>query len=381
MNSVIIVGAGKGKRMKSKVNKILLSLADKPIIARTIEIFEKHKLIDNIALVINRDDKKEIENLIKRYNYKKIKNIAYGGEKRQDSVYNGLKSINAKEQDIILIHNAANPLIRENEITVSINEAKKYGASVCAFPARDTIKIADNGFVIKTLDRKKLWQMQTPQTAKYLLWKKAFKKAKADNFYGTDDVTLIERLGYKVKIVPCSEENIKITAKNDLDFVNKILRNGKVGFGQDSHKFTNKAKPLILAGVVIPNEKGLMANSDGDVVLHSLFNAISQSIGEKSLGYYADDMCKKGIKDSREYLKLILDKLKQKSYKINNVGIMIEARKPKIDMYEEKIKRSLSKLLNVKQDSIGITATSGEYLTPFGKGEAIQVFSIVSIRK
>ena len=382
MNHAIIVGAGKGERMQSKVNKILLSLEEKPIICHTIKKFEDSELIDNIILVINKDDEQEIKNLIKKYNLK-IKNIVFGGEKRQDSVYNGIKAIeNTNNDDIILIHNAANPFVDEKTIKEVIKETKIHGAAVAAIKAKDTIKKVDeDNFVIETLERKKLWQMQTPQAMKYDLAVKAFEQAYKDNFYATDDVALIERLGKKVKIVETNKENIKITTPEDLVIAEKIKTGARVGLGLDSHRFeTEKEKPLILGGIEIPNEPGLKANSDGDVILHALFNALSQAIGGRSLGCYADKMClQDGITDSKEYLKVILKKLEEKNQKINNIGIMMELKKPHLGEYHDKIKESIADLLNIKTEQIGLIFTSGEDLTDFGKGLGIQCYVIAAV--
>ena len=131
MNTAIIVGAGKGERMQSKVNKILLSLEEKPFIYHTIKKFEDSDLIDNIILVINKEDEQEIKNLIEKYNFR-IKKIVFGGEKRQDSVYNGIKTIeNADNEDIILIHNAANPFVDNKTIknvkySLNLRNIKNY---------------------------------------------------------------------------------------------------------------------------------------------------------------------------------------------------------------------------------------------------------------
>jgi len=382
MNIAIILAAGKGKRMESNVNKVLLTLTDKPVIYHTIKVFEDCKDINEIILVANKDNINKLKGLIKKHNFKKIKKIIEGGKYRQDSVYNGLKAIKAKEDDIVLIHNGANPFVTEKTIIDSIKAAEQYGASAVAFPAEDTIKAVDEHyFVSKTLDRSKLWQMQTPQTIKYSLAIKAFEKAYKNNYYGTDDVNLVEKLGHRVKIVECSRDNIKITTKNELETLRALKKTNRFGIGQDSHRFTKKEKPLILGGILIPNEKGLEANSDGDVILHSLFNALSQAIGKKSLSYYADPMCKKGIKDSKEYLKVILKKVKDEGYEINNIGIMIEAKKPRLEHYEIKIKENIAKLCSIDKNQVGVTTTSGEELTAFGKGLGIQVFSVVTVAK
>ena len=158
----------------------------------------------------------------------------------------------------------------------------------------------------------------------------------------------------------------------------------KVGLGQDSHPFEkNKIKPLILGGVKISIEGGLEGNSDGDVILHCICNALSSAIGGDSLGTWADEMClKKGIKDSSQYLKWILGKVEKKSFIIENISISIEAKKPRLSLEMiNQIKHNLASLLTIKIDQIGITITSGEGLTAFGRGEAIQALTIILLKK
>ena len=388
MNYAIIVAAGKGKRMKSDVNKVFLPLLNKPIIYYTIKNFQDCSLIDDIIIAAQKSDVKKIEYIKQKYKFDKIKKIVEGGKERQDSVYNCLKSIKtASDNDIIIVHNGSNPLATENEIIECINAAKRYGASVAGFLLKDTIKKERNGFVENTIDRKQIYQVQTPQAVKYGLIVESFKNANKKNIKVSDDVSLVEALGKKVKIVPCSYENIKITTKDDLKIAEGILMKRKGisasfrgGVGQDSHRFSaDKNKKLVLGGYVVPNEIGLEANSDGDVILHALFNAISSAISDRSLGYYSDEMCKKGITDSKEYLKVILDKLGQKNLKINNISIALEAGKPKLEMHTEKIKESLSKILDIEKEKIGITYTSGEGLTSFGQGKGMQCFALVML--
>lgn len=397
MNTAIILCGGNSTRMNyidSKENKVFIEILGKPIIYYTIKNFEDSDSINSIIIVAREEDIKKTEEIIKKYKFKKIKKIVAGGKGRQDSAYNGLKTIeNVDERDIVLFHNGCNPFVSKKEIETIIRSSKEYGAAALAFPAKDTIKKVNEGlFVEETIDRKNLWQMQTPQAMKYYLAIKSFEKAKADNFYATDDISLVERLGKKVKIVSCSYKNIKITTKDDLriaegiimekgNMKNDIKTNFRIGFGQDSHAFSkNKNKKLVLGGYVIENETGMEADSDGDVILHALFNAISQAIAERSLDYYANEMFAKGVIDSKEYLKVILNKLKEKNMKINNIGIMIEAKKPKLEPYTDKIKESLSKVLGLDKEDIGITYTTGDNLTAFGKGKGIQCFAVVTIK-
>ena len=215
---------------------------------------------------------------------------------------------------------------------------------------------------------------------KYFLAKKAFEIAYREKFYGTDDASLVEKIGGQVKMVYCDRSNIKITDQYDLAYANKMVNASRIGVGIDSHKFTDKKKPLIIGGVKIADNGGFEANSDGDVVLHALFNALSTAIGMKSLGFYADKMLENGITDSKRYLEFILDKVEEKNLKINNVAIMLEGKKPKIDGHTGKIKASLSKILKIKGEGIGIAATSGEELTEFGKGKGMQCFVVVTLK-
>ncbi len=157
----------------------------------------------------------------------------------------------------------------------------------------------------------------------------------------------------------------------------------RVGYGTDSHAFEpNGDKPLVLGGIKLDDKNGLKANSDGDVILHALFNSLSQACGGESLGYYADPLFKKGITDSREYLKIALKMISDFGYRVNNIGIMVEAKKPRLT-YEEikKMKRSISSLAGIEEKDTGITFTSGEGLSAFGRGEGILAQVVVSLVK
>lgn len=160
------------------------------------------------------------------------------------------------------------------------------------------------------------------------------------------------------------------------------MKDFRVGIGQDSHKFSNTAgRKLFLGGVEIADGMGLEGNSDGDAIIHAICRALEQAIGGESFSIYADQMNKEGIMDSKEYLKISVMHVKEKGYKINNVGISVEAKKPNISKISASIKNSLAAVLEITTENIGINATSGEDLTPFGKGEGIQVFAIVSLIK
>jgi 2-C-methyl-D-erythritol 2,4-cyclodiphosphate synthase len=161
----------------------------------------------------------------------------------------------------------------------------------------------------------------------------------------------------------------------------------RIGLGQDSHRIKSKGKSkkakvkkgLVLGGIEVDKNYYPLANSDGDVILHSLCNALSSAIGGNSIGTWADEMClKKGITDSQKYVKVVMGKIEQKGLKVGNVAVAVEAKEPRLPLKTvEKMKKEIGQLLKLKPERVGITFTSGEKLTPFGKGKAIQVLSIV----
>lgn len=156
----------------------------------------------------------------------------------------------------------------------------------------------------------------------------------------------------------------------------------RVGLGQDSHRFgeSDNDKPLILGGLLVGEGPRINeSNSDGDVILHAICNALGQAIGGPSLGVYATPMAKEGIEDSKQYVEYIYKKVKEKGYRVNNIGVMVEASRPRLEKYSQKMKLSISQLLHVDIDSVGVSFTTGENLTSFGKGEGIQAFAIVSL--
>lgn len=156
----------------------------------------------------------------------------------------------------------------------------------------------------------------------------------------------------------------------------------RVGIGQDSHPFgDDKNKKCVLGGVQIDDVIGFEGNSDGDVIIHALCASIEQALGRKNFSTYSDDMCKEGITDSKEYLKVAVSHMKEMDYKINNVGISVECKTPKILPIEDEIKQNLAPILETDINNIGINATTGEGMTAFGRGEGVQVFVIVSLIK
>jgi 2-C-methyl-D-erythritol 4-phosphate cytidylyltransferase len=222
MLSAIILAAGQGKRLGTAVPKPLVKIGSRPAIIYSLNTLNKHPGIDEIIVVASARNQSQIVKAIKSYSFKKIKSFVLGGRRRQDSVYNGLKKINP-DSDWVLIHDSARPFIDTQSITKVILAAKKTGAAILAVRSKATMKLCQqDNMVVGTLDRDKLWEVQTPQIFKKELVLAAYKKFSKTNV--TDDASLVEKLGKPVKIVPGRYENIKITTAEDLLIANLIAK-------------------------------------------------------------------------------------------------------------------------------------------------------------
>mgnify|MGYP003788939301 CR=1 FL=1 len=222
--SAVIVAGGKGTRMGSDVSKQYLELNGKAVLAHTIDQFEKCGKIDEIIIVAGEDEVDYCtEHIWKKYGFLKIKSIVSGGKRRQDSVYNGLLGVSPKSQ-IVLIHDGARPLIKEEQINASIEGAIEVGACVVGVPVKDTIKICDqNQLIIQTPSRDTLWAVQTPQAFQYDRILKAYKEGIKNDLQATDDAMMVEALGYPVKMIHGRYDNIKLTTPEDLAIVKGMM--------------------------------------------------------------------------------------------------------------------------------------------------------------
>ena len=221
----VIVSAGKGHRFMEGKMKQFHFLAGKPILAHTLDKFETCPLIHSILLVVGQEDMDFcLKEVIEKYKFRKVSQIVPGGKRRQESVKNGIDAL-PKDTDIVAIHDGVRPFVTKAMIEDSIHSAVRYGAVVLAMPVKDTIKMANpDGTVLKTLDRESLWQVQTPQTFQINIIKEAYYRATEDGSMGTDDASLVERLGVKIHILPGSYTNIKITTPEDLLLANLFIK-------------------------------------------------------------------------------------------------------------------------------------------------------------
>ena len=226
MVSAIIVAAGKGMRMKSSLRKQYLLLAGRPVLAHTLLVFDACNLIENIILVVPKEDFDYCtENVLSPITLRNNVTLVSGGAKRQKSVYNGLLAVDSKSANIVVIHDGVRPFVSPEQLTACIIAAKDCGACILGIPADSTVKQVNNsGYVDKTIERDRIWLAQTPQAFQYSLLIKAHDKARREGFSGTDDALLVERLGGNVKVISGSKHNIKITTREDLALAKAIFK-------------------------------------------------------------------------------------------------------------------------------------------------------------
>lgn len=221
----IIVAAGKGIRMSDSVRKQYIALDGMPMLSRTLGVFNHCDLIDRIIVAVPEDDIDFCRNeIIPAANMGKDPILVIGGARRQDSVYNSLKTIET-DDGVVLIHDGVRPFVNPEHLVACIKGAQKHGACILGIPAFDTVKhVNAKNEIIQTQKRDRLWLAQTPQAFQLQLIKKAHEIAKQEGFMGTDDASLVERLGGVVKIIPGSRSNIKITNQEDLKLAQALLQ-------------------------------------------------------------------------------------------------------------------------------------------------------------
>lgn len=218
----VIPAAGQGKRMNAGISKQWIELLGEPVLKHTLDVFEKDPACLGIILVGSERELKQMQDFVQTFQYTKVRQIVPGGSERQQSVYEGLKEV-PEDAELVLIHDAARPFITQHHISQLAKNAAETGSAVLAVPVKDTVKRAVKNQVEETIDRTSLWAVQTPQAFRLSIVKEAHEKAAAERYLGTDDASLVERIGQTVAIVMGDYHNIKLTTSDDLLFGQAIL--------------------------------------------------------------------------------------------------------------------------------------------------------------
>ena len=382
--AAIVAAAGQGKRIGLGYNKTFMQLSGKTILEYSIGSLRSCPKVVEIIVVVAEEEKAMVNELLNN-NQEPLKcRIVAGGSERQHSISNALDDLQSSAE-IILIHDGARPFLQQEMIISVAAAARDFKAAILAVPVKDTIKAADlDGFVTFTPERKTLWAVQTPQAFLVEILKAAYAKARVEGFLGSDDASLVERMGYKVKLVLGTYSNIKLTTPEDIIISEALTEKEskgqvRVGFGYDVHQLA-EARKLVLGGVEIPYNYGLAGHSDADVLLHAIKDALlgAAALGDIGRHFPDSDPKYKGI-SSLLLLEVVNDKLVAAGYKVHNVDAVIVAEKPKLAPYINEMNENIAGSLKVKTNQVNIKATTTEGLGFAGRKEGIAAYAVTTI--
>lgn len=368
--SLILTCAGKGERAGFNQNKLLVSVNGLTVLERSLSPFIKSELVDEYVITSSKEDYEKISAIADKYGAKTV----LGGATRTDSVKNALDAISG---DIVLIHDGARPFVSQRIIEDCINSAIAFGSGITAVKSRDTVSTGKTE-ILDYLGKEDVLIIQTPQAFNSQEIKTAYALAKNASF--NDDGEVYKAFIKPPRVVQGDYANLKLTYKQDFDAL--YQENGiKIGTGFDCHKLVENRK-LILGGIEIPHDKGLLGHSDADVLTHSITDAILSAAALRDIGYHFPDTdpAYKGA-NSIELLKKVLVMIKEKGYAVNNVSAVIMAEKPKLLKHIPAITQNLAKVLSLPVDCVGIGATTLEGLGFVGREEGICASSSATIKK
>lgn len=378
---MLVAAAGSSTRMGRAKQKILL--AGEPTLLHTLRALEAAEAVDGIVLILRAEDREELTAMAHRAGLRKLLAVVEGGNSRQQSVQNGLAAI-PTEATLVGIHDGARPLASPQLINAVVRAAEESGAAAAAVPVQDTLKRSDEtGRVTGTVDRTALWRVQTPQVFQREIYARALQQAKADNRDYTDDCQLLEAAGFPVRLVAGEETNLKLTTPADIELAEAILQQRKreegymrIGHGYDVHRLV-EGRPLILGGVTIPFEKGLLGHSDADVLAHAIMDALLGAAGLGDIGaLFPDTDPAFAGADSLLLLEQVAERVRAAGLVPANIDATVLAQKPKLRPYIDEMRRRLAAACGIAEGAVGLKATTEEGLGFTGALEGIAAHAV-----
>ena len=381
--TAIVLAAGSGTRMGGETTKQKISLLGESILSRTLRAFSECDGVDAIVVVCKNDEKEwvraETENKID-----KITSIISGGNSRAESARIGFANI-PPETDYVAIHDGARCLITPENINSVIKKALESGAATAAVRATDTVKLCNGGGVVATLPRDEVFLATTPQIFSKEIYQRALNNRSLDGV--TDDNMLVESVGVEISVVDIGKENIKITTPEDVEFAEYIIKRRsrmdeiRVGHGYDVHRFAEGRK-LVLGGVEIPCDKGLLGHSDADVLLHAVMDAMLGACGLGDIGRHFPDSDDSYMDiSSLTLLRKTAELVGARGYTVNNVDATVVMQSPKIAPYIAQMISNIAEILGIESSRVNVKATTEEKLGFTGRLEGVSAHAVVTLKK
>lgn len=375
--TLIIPAAGHATRMGLDTPKPYLTLAGQAILRHTINKFISIKGLQRVVVAINPEHIDLYHDAVQG-----LDNVSYiiGSDTRKNSIYNVLKSFsNVNNEEIILIHDAARPLVHEEDILTLLDTMQKAPAATLATPVSDTLYRQGD-----SPSREGLWAIQTPQAFRFsTLWEAHQKLVEATHF--TDDASMVRELGHTVTLVPASRENFKITTPEDFKMAEKLMTAAtetRATSGFDVHAFEDSptGRPLMMGGIKIPHTRALAGHSDADVVLHAITDALLGALNAGDIGtHFPPSDAKWKDADSATFLKAAVDMAHKRGAQIRFVDVTILAEAPKIGPHRAAMQERIATIMALPPARISIKATTTEKLGFTGREEGIAAQALVTL--
>ena len=381
----VLLAAGNSTRMGGSRSKVLEELGGRPALCRSLEVLDRCPLIGEICLVCREQDRADMLPLTSGLNTPV--RVVPGGAQRQDSVEQGVEALTGP-WEYVAIHDGARPLVTEEVLAAVCRDAMAHGAATAAVPSKDTCKLADGaGFVAATPARDRLWAVQTPQAFSLALYREALEKARAAGQSYTDDCQLIEAAGGSVKLTMGDYRNIKLTTPEDLLAARAYLggeggkKTVRIGYGYDVHRLV-EGRNLILAGVEVPFEKGLLGHSDADVIAHAVADALLGAAALGDIGHlFPDTDPRYAGADSLKLLAEVCRLLREKGFSIGNIDATLLAQRPKIAPHISRMRENLAEACGVAVGQVSVKATTEERLGFTGREEGMAASAVCLLER
>lgn len=376
----VIVAAGRGHRYGAALPKQYLALAGRCLLYRCASAFTEHPAIDGVQVVIHPDDRDLYDAAVGDLD---LLEPTPGGESRQDSVRLGLLSLESLDPDRVLIHDAARPLIGNDLIDRVLHALDSAPGAIPALAVNDTLKRDGGGdrIIIETVDREGLWRAQTPQGFHFDKILEAHRAVQGRSL--TDDAAVAEAAGLAVSLVDGDESNLKVTSDGDLSrlagMISGVLET-RTGMGFDVHAF-GPGDHVMLCGVAVDHDRGLVGHSDADVGLHALVDAVLGALGAGDIGdhFPPDDPQWRGV-DSMRFAEHASALVTAAGGVISHLDITLACEQPRIGPHRAAMVTRIAEAFNIETRRVNVKATTTERLGFLGRGEGIAGLAVATLR-
>lgn len=376
----LILAGGSGSRVGADIPKQYLSIAGRPVLRRTLDVFLSHPSIDAVQVVIGENDRALYDAAIDGLD---LPQPVIGGDSRQSSGRLGLAALTDRAPELVLIHDAARPFVDHRTISNVLAALETHDAVLPALPVVDTLKrsTGEPPRVSDTVDRSSIWRAQTPQGFRYPAILAAHTQAAGMEL--TDDTAVAEEAGIEIALVAGNEENFKITTADDLSRAEILAGTPtgemRIGNGFDVHAFT-AGEQVTLCGIQIPHTQALAGHSDADVALHAITDALLGAIAAGDIGsHFPPSDPQWGGAASHIFLTHAADLIAQKGGRISNIDLTIICEAPKIGPHRDALRASLANMLSLDIDRVSVKATTTEKLGFTGRGEGIAAQAVAAV--